>query len=83
MCDVPSCVNPKHLRVATQAENNADKEAKGRGVRITKVPDSMVLEIRRHVGEPKGWHTRIAKQLGLTRRYVGRVADGSRRTNVA
>ena len=30
-CDNPNCVNPKHLRVGTVAENNWDKMLKGRG----------------------------------------------------
>jgi hypothetical protein len=29
-CDTPLCVNPDHLRLATQQENEADKQAKGR-----------------------------------------------------
>jgi HNH endonuclease len=29
-CDNPACVNPKHLSVATQQENNLDKILKGR-----------------------------------------------------
>jgi len=30
-CDVPGCVNPAHLRLGTVAQNNQDREAKGRG----------------------------------------------------
>ena len=29
-CDTPRCVNPAHLRVGTQAENNQDRASKGR-----------------------------------------------------
>jgi hypothetical protein len=42
ICDVPLCVNPAHLRVGTQSENNLDMRAKARNR-----PRQMLTECRR------------------------------------
>lgn len=38
-CDNPPCCNPAHLFLGTQAENNADRHAKGRTVLPANGPD--------------------------------------------
>ncbi len=43
-CDVPLCVNPSHLRAATQAENVADRDIKGRTAKGEKQGASKLTE---------------------------------------
>lgn len=54
-CDIPRCVNPAHLFLGTNADNVADKMAKGRwgggapsgeDSVLAKLTDEMVLEMR-------------------------------------
>ena len=50
-CDVPHCVNPKHLWLGTQDDNVADRQAKGRAVHgerhpISKLSDKQARSIR-------------------------------------
>ncbi len=52
-CDVACCVNPSHFFLGTKADNNADKERKGRGNHAisyrnsnTKLTEAQVLEIK-------------------------------------
>jgi hypothetical protein len=35
-CDTPACVRPDHLFLGTKADNNADRDSKGRGIRGVK-----------------------------------------------
>jgi len=56
-CDNPSCINPDHLFIGTQADNMADREAKGRGADHAgtnngkcRLTEPQVLEIRKSHG---------------------------------
>lgn len=51
-CDSPGCVNPAHLCLGTTADNNRDRDTKGRQARgertrTAKLTDQMVRDIRR------------------------------------
>lgn len=86
--DNPSCVNPAHFFLGTQADNLRDMVAKGRGRAVgpkgeaapsAKMTDEKVLEIRRRwplakLGEKKS----MAEELGIHYATLHRIA--TRRT---
>ncbi|WP_171935781.1 HNH endonuclease signature motif containing protein [Escherichia coli] len=50
-CDNPSCINPSHLEVGTQAENIKDKVTRGRqasgcSIGVSKLTEEIVRDIR-------------------------------------
>lgn len=55
-CDTPACVNPDHIFEGTKADNNFDKETKGRarharGMRVhcSKLTPEQVFDIRARI----------------------------------
>ena len=76
-CDNPPCVNPDHLEPGTQADNIADKMARGRqakGERIgtAKITADDVLAIRRRTMTPR----EVMAHYGLSKTHAHRLLNG-------
>ena len=82
-CDTPACVRPDHLFVGTNAENVADKVAKGRqssmkGTRhpLAKLTDEQVRAIRvRHARGHR--QVDIATDFGIAQTSVSSIVRGT------
>lgn len=82
-CDNPICVNPGHLFLGTQADNNRDRNAKGRTISprgedsgVSVLTDSAVRWIR-YLRSKGATHRRIAEIIGcVSRRNVATVCSG-------
>ena len=77
-CDVPGCVNPEHLWLGTNKDNDADKRAKGRHFvqpihREAKLTDEQVQEIRRLHGKES--IVGLAKKFGVHHSQISRIQN--------
>lgn len=71
-CDHPLCINPSHLFLGSDADNTADKLAKGRLGRVAKLTKNNVLEIR--IAVANGAHQgRLAKRYGVGAAQITRI----------
>lgn len=80
-CDNRACVNPEHLSWGTNADNSADKVAKGRQAKT--LNDHQVREIR------KIWNNNIkpnqyelASAFGVSQAQISKIVKGKVRQNV-
>jgi hypothetical protein len=73
-CGNNGCINPRHLRWATQSENMLDREAHGTVPRGYKISEADAAEIRALKGQMSQWQ--IAKRFGITDSYVSAIHRG-------
>ena len=88
-CDNPSCVNPAHLFVGTQADNMRDCKVKDRHSRGERQPKSkltegQVLEIRRRYaigGRGNGYRV-LAREFGVSESLTKMIVTRQRWTHI-
>lgn len=86
LCDNPPCVNPSHLRVATNAANLADCVQKGRhqhgsGHWNAALTEADIVAIRRRCGEGER-QCDVARDYGITAPNVSMIVAGKRWSHV-
>ena len=79
-CDNPPCINPDHLFLGTDADNVADKVAKGRGASgerngHSKLKASMVLEIREQHATGEYTHKDLSHKHRISRTIITRIVN--------
>jgi hypothetical protein len=77
-CDVPSCCNPAHLFLGTQADNLNDARAKGRlidGLGARCLSDAAYVDILTSSRE-RGTGLDLARKHGVSRVTVSRIRNG-------
>jgi len=81
-CDNPACVNPAHLFLGTQADNNRDRAAKGRGGGEkrrgihngrAKLTSKQVAKIRRLYATGDISQGQLAEIFGVSQPQISRI----------
>lgn len=82
-CDNRRCINPRHLRLGTTAENISDMIAKNRHVKLpvgeksfmSKFSDDQILKIRESADNGRSYKE-IAKDFNIHSSHVSRIVRG-------
>lgn len=75
-CDVRACINPAHLFLGTNADNVADKIAKGRAVNVHGVQNGyakLTDDLARAIFHAAGKQSDIGARFGVTHRTVSLI----------
>jgi len=82
-CDNRICVNPRHLFLGTNADNNADRDAKGRQVSLkgsackwAKLNEANVRVIIRLLGFKTMTQDEIGSVFGVSGKAIGNISVG-------
>ena len=88
-CDNPKCFNPDHLTIGTRAENNTDRDKKGRHIALqgslhgmSKLKEDEVVEFKRLLQEGKHAKT-VAKLFAVSYYTVWDIKAGRSWKHVA
>lgn len=81
-CDNPSCYNPEHLEIGTRADNNRDRDVRGRtakGVRngSAKLTPEIVQEAKALYASGEWTHRSLGKKYGVDHRTIARAIGGA------
>lgn len=82
-CDNPPCVNPRHLRWGSHAENQAEKASRGRapqgaGSALSKLTEVQVRDIQSRNYSIRGMQSIVAREFGVTQPHISRLISGER-----
>lgn len=84
-CDVPLCINPEHLFLGTNSDNQIDSRSKKRGADIrgvknpaAKLTEVQILEIKKEYIPYVITHTFLAKKYGVCKNHIARIIRGER-----
>ena len=80
-CDVPSCVNPDHIRLGTHQDNMKDKvkknrQAKGEKIGVSKLTNNDVLIARNRYKNEKITYQDLADQFGVCKDTMQKAIRG-------